>query len=417
MDTTLFGTSDLLHAQQQGTRDYIGGAVNYPVLGSRGMRRRKFLSGITAASISATTMSLASSKAHGANDRVRIAVIGCGGRGRYVAERLAKVENVEIVAAADVYEWKWGRLHRQLGIKCDVVSDFRRVLDRKDIDGVLVATPDHWHAIPTVLACQAEKDVYVEKPLAHNIVEGRAMVDAARKHSRVAQTGLQQRSAPHFERARKLIADGRIGNVRYVRVWNFKNTSPGKPPAKSPAKPPAGLDWDMFLGPAPFFAYDENRYEDFRRYWDYAGGIATNYGTHRLDSVRHMLSLEGQSPKTVSASGHRFEVHDGSEDPDVVQMTFEFDDFVMSYEGCMMNAFGSGVRTPSRPYYHMLGQKDRPHGIAIYGTKGSIFADRLGFELYPELKKGERTDRIKPEETNPRCSARPLRTDDRTSPH
>ena len=288
---------------------------------------------------------------------------------------------------------------------------------------MIVATPDHWHAIPTVLACQAGKDVYVEKPLAHNIVEGRAMVNAARKHGRVVQTGLQQRSAKHFDTIRKLIADGRIGNVRFVRIWNFKNTSPTK--SKTEARitkntKPAGLDWDMYLGPAPYVAYDKERYEDFRRFWDYAGGIATNYGTHRFDSFRHAMSLEGQSPKTISAVGRRFEVHDGSEDPDVVQMTFEYDKFVLTYEGCMTNAFGLGFRTPGRPYYRMLGQKDRPHGMAFYGTDGAIFADRLGFELYPELKPGHRTDRIKREEVRQsmfRTKAADGRSDESTLQH
>ena len=364
------------------------------------MKRRHFLSA-TVAATGTSLLRLPTVRAAGANERIRIGVIGCGDRGRYVAERFARVKNVEIAMGSDVYDLKWGRLRNQLGIECETVQDFRRVLDRKDIDAVIVATPDHWHAIPTVLACEAGKDVYVEKPLAHNIVEGRAMLNAARRHERVVQTGLQQRSAKHFTTIRKLIAGGQIGNVRFVRIWNFKNTSRSKPKTDFPTKKaskPAGLDWDMFLGPAPFVAYDEDRYEDFRRYWDYAGGIATNYGTHRFDSFRHAMSLEGKSPKTVSAVGSRFEVHDGSEDPDVVQMTFEYDDFVLTYEGCMTNAFGSGFRTPGRPYYRMLGQKDRPHGMAFYGTDGAIFADRLGFELYPELKPGERTDRIRPQE-------------------
>ena len=383
------------------------------------MKRRRFLQNVATTSAGASLLYGPAANASGANDRIRIGLIGCGKRGRYVAERMVQSPNVEFVAACDVYDQKRLRVKEWAGTGCKDYGDLRRVIDRSDIDAVLVATPDHWHAIPTVLACQSGKDVYVEKPLAHNIAEGRAMVEAARQHGRIVQTGTQQRSGPHFDTVKRLIADGQIGNIRYVRVWNFKNATPSRRRAPS-SSPPAGLDWDMFLGPAPFVEYDRNRYSNFRRYWDYAGGIATNYGTHRFDTVRHVMSIDDQSPKTVCASGQRFEINDGGEDPDVVQMTFEYDDFVISYEGCMMNALGSGFRTPGRPYYNMLGQKDRPHGMAFYGTKGTIFADRLGFELYPELAPGKRTDRLKPEQVEPemfRTEAANGRSNDSTLLH
>ena len=384
------------------------------------MKRRSFLRNAVASSACASLMTVTHSNAAGANDRVRIGLIGCGGRGRYVAERMRKVSGVEFVAACDVYDAKQRKARALLGSRCETYSDFRRLLDRKDIDAVLVATPDHWHAIPTVLACIAGKDVYVEKPLAHNIQEGRAMLDAARTHKRIVQTGTQQRSAEHFETMRKIIADGRIGNVRYVRIWNFKNTALKRKPKVESETVPHGLDWDFFLGPAPSVPYSSRRYENFRRYWDYAGGIATNYGTHRFDSVRHAMSIDDLAPKTVSAAGHRFEIHDGSEDPDVVQMTFEYDDFIISYEGCMMSAMGVGFRTPGRPYYNMLGTHDRPNGMAFYGTEGVIVADRLGFELYPELKPGRRADRLKPEEVSPdlfRLESQSGRSDESTFLH
>lgn len=383
------------------------------------MQRRSFV-GAASSCAAVAVASTAEAKPIAPSERVRLGMIGCGGRGLYVAERLRQLAGVEIVAVCDVYQQKVARAKHWAGNECDAYADFRSVLDRKDIDAVLVATPDHWHAIPTVLACEAGKDVYVEKPLAHNIHEGRLMVDAARKHKRIVQTGTQQRSAQHFETMRQLIADGQIGNVRYVRIWNFKNSTPGRAANKSTERVPEGLDWDFFLGPAPDVAYTSHRYGNFRRYWDYAGGIATNYGTHRFDSVRHAMSIDDQAPKTISAVGRRFELHDGGEDPDLVQMTFEYDDLVISYEGCMMNALGSGFRTSSRPYYHMLGTHDRPHGMAFYGTLGTIFADRLGFELYPELKPGRRADRLKPDEVRPelfRTAATDGRSDESTLLH
>lgn len=383
------------------------------------MKRRSFLQDLAATSAGAA-IALAGSQAAGANERVRVGLIGCGGRGRYVAERMTRVPNVEFVAACDIHELKQDRFQQRAGSGCKKYKDFRDVLDRQDIDAVLIATPDHWHAIPTVLACQAGKDVYVEKPLAHNIREGRAMVEAAKQHHRIVQTGTQQRSARHFETMRELIGSGRIGNVRYVRIWNYRNTSPARQRADRQEVAPEGLDWDFYLGPAPERPYEANRYRNFRRYWDYAGGIATNYGTHRFDSVRHAMGIDDLSPKTVSAVGRRYEVFDGSEDPDMVQMTFEFDDFVMSYEGCLMNRLGLGFRTPGRPYYNMLSTNDRPNGMAFYGTEGTIFADRLGFELYPELKPGRRADRLKPEDVTPdlfRTAAANGRSDDSTFLH
>ena len=363
------------------------------------MERRKFLKNAAASSAGVALLNHASARVIGANDRVRIGLIGCGGRGFFVGERMKKLENVEIVAVCDIYERKRLRAKQWAGDDCTEHADFRAVLDRRDVDAVLVATPDHWHAIPTVLACDSGKDVYVEKPLAHNIREGRAMVDAARRHNRIVQTGTQQRSAQHFETMQEIISSGKIGNVRYVRIWNFKNSTPGRRRGDHGPNPPSGFDWEFFLGPAPLVPYDGNRYSNFRRYWDYAGGIATNYGTHRFDSVRHAMSLDDKSPKTVSAVGQRFELDTRSgEDPDVIQITYEYDDLVISYEGVMMNALGSGFRTPDRPYYHMLGTHDRPHGMAFYGTAGTIFADRLGFEVYPELKPGRRADRLSKEE-------------------
>lgn len=384
------------------------------------MKRRKFLRNVAASSATVSFLAPANAKAAGANNRVRVGLIGCGGRGTYVGQRMRDLPNVEFVAVCDVYERNRLRAKDWAGGNCEDYGDFRDLLDRDDVDAVLVATPDHWHAIPTVLACQAGKDVYVEKPLAHNIREGRAMLDAARRYNRVVQTGTQQRSARHFETMREIISGGKIGNVRFVRIWNFTNTSPARTPRNSSTTPPQGLDWDFFLGPAPLVPYDRNRQVGFRRYWDYAGGIATNFGTHRFDSMRHVMSLDDQAPKTISAAGRRFEVHDGSQDPDVVQMTFEYDDFILSYEGCKMNALGSAFRTPGRPYYHMLGTHDRPHGMAFHGTEGTILADRLGFELYPELKPGKRADRLKPEEVTPdlfRTSSAEGRSDESTFLH
>lgn len=349
------------------------------------MQRREFIKGAaqTAAIVSASA--LASGKILGANDRVRVGWIGCGGRGHYDISLFKRLPNVEVVAVADVYE-PHARSGQQLaGSGCQAYGDFRKMLDRKDVDAVLVTVPDHWHAIPTVLACEAGKDVYVEKPMAHTIEEGRKMVNAARRHNRVVQLGSQHRSAEHFREAARIVRGGGIGEVHFVRVWNYLNMTPDGMGRAADSAPPAGLDWDFYLGPAPLVPFNKNRFlVTYRWFWDYAGGMATDYGTHRFDSVHEVMGED--KPKTASASGGRYVLKDGGDTPDVLQITYEYPSFVLSYEASMVNGHGCGGRTPGMKYYLMRTNDDRPHGLAFYGTKGTLYADRIGFEIYPEPK-------------------------------
>ena len=358
------------------------------------MKRRHFLRACGAAasvgwSVSAPGHAWSSERTVGANQRVRVGWIGCGGRGTFVARCFHESADAEIAAVCDVYEPHCDKARAWLGPDVATYGDFRRVLDRPDIDAVLIATPDHWHAIPTVLACQAGKDVYVEKPLGHNVAEGCAMVEAARKHDRVVQTGTQQRSAAHFQRIREIIEGGELGEVKFVRIWNYSNLTPGGIGRAPDASPPAALDWDFYLGPAPRVPFNPKRFlGTYRYFWDYAGGVPTDWGTHRFD-VLHLAM--GQSvPKSVSASGGRFVLDDAGEVPDVLQATFEYPGFVLSYECTLLNAFGAGGRTPGMAYYRANGPDDRPNGMAFYGTNGTLLADRLGFEIMPELIPGRK---------------------------
>ncbi|MBI1792141.1 MAG: Gfo/Idh/MocA family oxidoreductase [Acidobacteria bacterium] len=342
------------------------------------MNRRTFLA--TAA---------AAQRVVGANDRVRVGLIGCGGRGRYVARQMRETPGVEFVATADVYKTNAEAAREWAGPEARAYPDFRRLLERKDVDAVLIATPDHWHAITMILSCQAGKDVYVEKPLAHNIREGQAMLAAARRYQRVVQTGMQHRSAPHFREVQEIVRSGKLGDVRYVRVWNYSNMFPrgiGKP---ADAEPPEGLDWDFYCGPAPKVPYNRARFlGSFRWFWDYANGYITDFGTHRLDTVRQVMNAE--APLTVAAAGGRFSLRDAGEMPDTLQVTYEFPGFVLSYEACNLNAHGVGGRTAGMRYYNARGTDDRPNGQAYYGTNGALFADRVGYEIYPE---GDRIER------------------------
>src|SRR5262245_30533169 len=282
------------------------------------MQRRQFIRRVLqGAAVSAGALS--APKALGANERVRVGLIGCGVRGMTVARLMREVPDVAFVAVCDVYAPHAAKAKEWAGPECQSYGDFRQVLDRKDVDAVLVATPDHWHAIPTILACQANKDVYVEKPLAHNVREGRAMIEAARKHNRIVQTGTQHRSAEHYREVQRIIQSGELGKVRFVRVWNYTNLYPRGVGQVQDSQPPEGLDWDFYLGPAPLVPFNRSRFlGSFRWFWDYAGGFITDWGTHRLDSVHQVMGVD--APLTVTAVGGRFDLKDGAETPDILQV-------------------------------------------------------------------------------------------------
>ena len=347
------------------------------------MKRRQFIKRVVGTAAIASSKAFPAAKILGANDRVNVALIGCGGRGRLLARLMREVPNVEIAAVCDVYDAQAAAAKAWAGPRCRAYRDFRQLLEQKDVDAVLVATPDHWHAIPAVLACQAGKDVYVEKPLAHTIKEGRSILEAARRSNRVAQAGTQHRSAPHFREAARIVQSGQLGPVHFVRVWNYLNMYPDGIGQVSDSEPPEGLDWELYLGPAPYVTFNKNRFlVTYRWFWDYAGGMATDYGTHRFDSVHQVMGVD--APLSVTASGGRYGLKDGAETPDTLQITYEYPGFVLSYEASMLNGHGCGGRTPGKKYYLTRGPDDRPHGMAFYGTNGTLFADRVGFEVYPE---------------------------------
>jgi predicted dehydrogenase len=286
-------------------------------------------------------------------------------------------------AVADVYLPNAEKAAAWAGADTERFQDFRRLLELKTVDAVHIATPDHWHAIATVLACQAGKDVYVEKPTSLTVREGRVMVDAARKHNRIVQVGTQHRSAPHFRKIAAMIQGGEIGPVNFVRVWNYANQTPdgiGRTPVQDP---PPGLDWDMYLGPSPSVPFKRNRFlSTFRYFWDYSGGYITDFGNHRLDTMQQIMGVS--APKTISASGGNFVLRDDRETPDFMTVTYEYDNFIAVYEGSNLNGHGVGGRTPGQKYYNARGEYDQPNGIAFYGTEATIFAERIGWEVFPE---------------------------------
>lgn len=362
------------------------------------MLRRNFVKN---SSLAVTALS--ASRVSGANDRLNIGLIGCGGRGRGVARSMRENPNVAYTAVADVYDANAELARQWAGPDAKSFRDFRKLLELKDVDAVHIATPDHWHAIATVLACQAGKDVYVEKPTSLVVREGRVMVNAARKYNRIVQVGTQHRSAPHFMKIAEMIQRGDIGPVKFVRVWNYLNHFPNGIGRKPDQEPPAGLDWDMYLGPSPKVPFNPNRFlGNFRYFWDYSGGYITDFGNHRLDTMQQIMGVS--APHTISAVGGKYVMQDDRETPDFLTVTYEYDGFIATYEGSNLNTHGMGGRTPGHRYYNSRGEWDQPNGMAFYGTDATIFAERIGWEIFPEPE-SPLTGRRGAENTPPRKRA------------
>jgi predicted dehydrogenase len=345
------------------------------------MERRDFVRTAAFAAASA-------SKVLGANDRVVVGLIGCGGRGRQVMRGLLQAPNTELAAACDVYDANAERAARDLaGGRAKTIRDFRRLLEMKEVDAVMVSTPDHWHSIVTVLALDAGKHVYVEKPFALTIREGRAMVEAARRTGRILFPGTQHRSAPHIAEAARMVQSGAIGDVSLVRVWNSGNIAPNIQKKVPDSDPPPGLDWDFYLGPSPAAHFNRMRFlTNYRLFYDYAGGYITDYGNHRVDSVHQIMGED--RPHTVSAVGRRLCPENAGDIFDLHVATYQYPKFVMEYVASWVNSNGIGGRSPGMKYYGMRGLYNRPHGFAFYGTKSALYVDRIGYETFPEVEPG-----------------------------
>ncbi len=344
--------------------------------------RRDFIRSSTAAmaAIPAAEAAIASqskakeSAAAGANDKIRMGLIGCGGMGRGDLATFLMNPEVDCPVVCDVDDSQIANaaklVEERRGKKPDGVRDFRRVIDRKDVDLVLVATPDHWHALPTIYACDAGKDVYVEKPLGKSIDEGRAMLEAARQNHRVVQMGTQWRSGEHYSDAVDFVKSGKLGRVRMVRVWAYLDWvgGYGHPPDSDP---PAGVDYDLWLGPAPKRPFNKNRFHfNFRWFWDYAGGLMTDWGVHLINVV--LWAMGPQCPKRVSSVGGKYVVDDHTDTPDTQTAIYDFPDYTLIFEQQLLGGLGPG---------------GKPHGMLFNGTEGTLIIDGGGWELIPEPRK------------------------------
>ncbi len=343
--------------------------------------RRKFLSDTArTALIAGTATALGPRKVLGANERVNFALIGCGGRGRIVSYNMIKMGG-RCVGLCDVKDSECDKVNKFLD-RYHKTGDLphhkypEEVLERNDVEAVIIATPDHWHGPLTIQACRAEKDVYVEKPHAHNIAESRMMVAAARKYKRVVQVGTQNRSAKYNHKALEYIKSGKIGPVHLVKVYNLKSDRGFKLGARSSA--PKDLDWDRWLGPAPGRPYYNRIYNGgWHHFWDFSGGDLCDDAAHQTD-LALMLMGEPGMPVSVSAAGGRLAHDDDSQVPDLLVTHFEYDGFVLTLEHSnypnYMHKTSSTIRRKDE-HPHWMQNSTR---IELYGRDQMMVVGRHG---------------------------------------
>lgn len=308
------------------------------------------------------------------SDQLNIGAIGINGMGWSNVNAALKVPGVNLVAICDVDQSVLDKRKADLSkmnidvSKVKVYTDYRKLLEQKDIDVVIIGTPDHWHALQMIHACEAGKDVYVEKPVGNSIGECRTMVAAQQRYNKVVQAGQWQRSQQHFRNAVDFVHSGQLGNIRTVKVWCYQGWMRPEP-VRPDSAPPAGVDYAAWLGPAPTRPFNASRFHfHFRWFWDYAGGLMTDWGVHLIDYA--LIGMKAETPKTIAALGGRFAYPDLYEEtPDTLTTLYEFDGFNMVWDSAM------GIDN---------GSYGRNHGIAFIGNNGTLVLDRGGWEVIEE---------------------------------
>jgi predicted dehydrogenase len=340
-------------------------------MAKRGLSRRSFLK----ASAATAALAVPAVNALGANERLNIGLIGTGGRCRHLMQALARVPNVRMNALCDVYEPHLNEARKLADPRAFVTRNYRELLNRKDVQAVLIATPDHWHVPMTVEACAAGKDVFVEKPLTHRLSEGRAVIEAQNRHRRVVQIGTQQRSMPHIVRARELVRKGRLGRVHKVHLtWNRNTDRVRRGPQNVD---PKRLDWKAFLGSARQQPFDEYRFRHWRWFWDFGNGIFGDLMVHWIDVVHWFLDLD--HPRTATSVGDHFISRDVWETPDTVQTLLTY-----RTEGQELQAYFEGTFCNAR----------NGSMVEFMGTDATLYIDRGRFEIHPERGRGKPEEHV-----------------------
>jgi len=324
------------------------------------MTRREFLKDSAIAGAGAVALgAFAPSRVLGANDRIRMGVVGSGHRARYVMELFKRVPNVEFVAVCDVYAPARAKALEIAGADAQSCTNYHEVLDRKDIDAVLIGSPDHWHKQMLIDAVNAGKDAYVEKPIMHSIEEGMEMVRVVDGSQRVVQTGTQQRSWAHWKQGKEIVASGRLGKVTMVHTWWYQKYERVE---ELPTVDPADLDWKAFLGDAPDQPFSDEKFRWWRWYWDFGGGILTDLLTHWIDVIQWYM--DQPAPKTATSVGDLYEMN--WQCPDTLTAVYEYPgNFMVTFTGSINSSVDDG-------------------GVTFCGSDATLKVDRSHLALYPE---------------------------------
>jgi predicted dehydrogenase len=335
--------------------------------------RREFIKNTVLAATAISTAPIILNACVSPNDKVTVGLIGCRSMGFSDLQAFIKEENVECVALCDVdstiLEARASNVEKLIKKRPMIYRDFRELLANKDINAVIIGTPDHWHALIMMLALEAGKHVYVEKPMGHSIEECNTMVKAAAKYSKqVVQVGMWQRSSKHWFEASEVVKSGELGDVKLVKAWIYKGyDEPYK--VESDSEAPANVDYNMWLGPAPLRSFNKNRFHyNFRWFWDYAGGAMTDWGVHLLDFA--LYAMNAGYPDSIAPGGGVFLNKGAVETPDIQQALYNFPSHSMVWE-CGLNP-GIG------PY-------GKQHGVAFIGTRGTLVLTRDDYQVLSEI--------------------------------
>lgn len=334
----------------------------------------------------------------GANERVNVAIIGCGGRGRFILRVMLEEAGARCAAICDLSDERmdqmWSFIQPVQPEKPRFEKDYRKILEAKDIDAVIIATHDNWHAPLTLQACQAGKDVYVEKPHSHCMWESGKMVEAAAKYRRIVQVGTQNRSTAYNLRAREIVQSGQLGAIGLVKVFNLKNGSPFK--LGDPGQQPAGFDWDRWLGRAAWRPYHQRLWRGgWHWHWDYCGGDMTDDGIHQIDLALMVMGDPGL-PKSVRALGGRFVTHkqDDAEVPDVLNVAWEFPTFAMTFDMSQYPAYMEKSSDVLRKKHLVSDWKQNATRIEIYGQEQLMILGRHGGGLVVEKGSSQVVEKV-----------------------
>jgi predicted dehydrogenase len=348
------------------------------------MKRRTFISktamGATGIGLSTVLPVSAFSRRASAADKVNVALIGCRNMGFGVLNHAMTFHDVNCVALCDIDETVLNQRSHELATKYKskpkLYKDFRKLLEQKDVDAVIIGTPDHWHCLQTIYALEAGKDVYVEKPMANTIGECNLMVQASEKYKRIVQVGQQQRSSPIFLKAMELVKNENIGKLRKVNIWANFNYGVGPKVVEDSPVPP-GVDYDMWLGPAPSRPFNVNRFHgSWRHYWDYGGGLMSDWGVHLIDMGLWAKSIVSGPQEVLTYAGNTFSEPRMRDTFDTMSVVYPKKDFVISYD---LNA---GIQS---------GPWQKPYGLAFIGDKGTVVVNRNYLELFPEWDENHKT--------------------------